>query len=110
MPRRPYLNASNFTKFVFTQGCQGCVWAQNGIRPRGGHNEDCRRRLGEIIAKDPLDDRTRKAKERSDHFIAESIEKNERVDDPRQDKELDAEVGDENTPPQLAAEEGMEVS
>ena len=43
--------------------------------------------MEEEIAKDPLDERTRKAKERSDHFIAETIEKNEREGDPRLEKE-----------------------
>ena len=62
----------------------------------------------------PLDERTRRAKERSDHFIAENIEKNEREEDPRLEEEPIKKDGDEKTFPilthqPLAAEEGMDV-
>ena len=81
-------------------------------------DEDWKKKL----PKTPLDKRTRRAKERSDHFIAENIEKNEREEDPRLEKEPIKKDGDEEdgfgtrpktspilTHQPLAAEEGMEV-
>ena len=53
MPRRPYLKSSDFIKFGFSHGCPGCIWAQNGNGPRRGHDESCRKRMEEEIAKDP---------------------------------------------------------
>ena len=64
------------------------------------HTEQCRKRLEECIGKDPTDDRTEKAKERSEHSFATRVEEGEKIQEQREDdprKEPDApEVGRES--------------
>ena len=68
-PRRVYTKPSDYSKHGYTQGCRGCTWMENQIGPRAGHSEECRARMEKAIAEDKEDDRTKKAKERADHYM-----------------------------------------
>jgi hypothetical protein len=94
IPRRIYLMPGDFSKLGFTQGCPGCTYAQNGLGSKRNHSEDCRRRLEEEIGKDSSDNRGDKVKERQDHFLAQQVEENERVD-PRDENDIEPEAVDE---------------
>ena len=61
----------DYAKHRFTQGCPGCTFAQVGVGPKRGHNEACRKRMEEEIAKDASDKRADNVKERQDHDIAQ---------------------------------------
>ena len=90
MPRRMYTRAGDYETHGYTEGCRICVWLRNQLGPIVGHSEVCRTRLEEAIAKDPEDDRAKKAQERLDHYAAETIEegydRREREDGPREDE------------------------
>ena len=51
VPRRVYLMPSGFAKHGFTQGCPGCIYAQNGNGLKRNHSENCRKIMEEEIAK-----------------------------------------------------------
>ena len=90
VPRKVYVKIGDYEKFGFTQGCRGCTWTQNRLGPRTPHNEVCKARMEKAIAEDVDDDRTRKAKESLDHYLAQQVEegdvRQEREVDPRQDE------------------------
>ena len=73
VPRRVYLMPRDFVKYGFTQGCPGCRLAQTGIGPKRNHSEACRVRMESEIAKDALDERMGKAKDRQDHYFEQKI-------------------------------------
>ena len=95
IPRRIYTRASDYLKHGFTQGCKGCTWAQNQLGPRYPHSEQCRRRMEAAIEQDENNDRTKKAKERLEHYLAQRVEEGddrvERADDPREKNEVSPE-------------------
>ena len=95
VPRRAYLMPRDFSKHGFCQGCPGCIYAQNGIGPKRNHSEDCRRIVEEEIGKDNSDNRADKLKERQDHFMAQHVEQNERVEDPQEENVIEPENVDE---------------
>ena len=73
---------SDFTKHVFSQGCPGCTYAQNGIGPKRNHSEACRRRrrrMEEQIGKIASDIRADKARERQDHSMAQQVQPGEQI-------------------------------
>ena len=63
----------------------------NQLGPRVGHTEPCRARVEKAIAEDENDDRTKKAKERADHFVEQQIKADPRStlrgEGPRQENE-----------------------
>ena len=86
VPRRIYAMPRDVVKYGFTQGCPGCTFAQTGIGPKRNHNEACRVRMESKIAKDALDERVGKAKDRQDHYFEQKIKESEepkRLDDSR---------------------------
>ena len=96
VPRRMYTRAGDYEKHGYIEGCRGCVWLRNQLGPGVGHREVCRTRLEEAIAKDPGDDRAKKAQERLDHYAAEMVEegdeRREREEGPRQEEGRRAEA------------------
>ena len=85
VPRRVYLMPGDFSKHGFSQGCPGCIYAQDGIGPKRDHSEARRRRMEEDIGKDESDTRADSVQERQDHFIAQQVEQNEREGDLRRE-------------------------
>ena len=71
-PRRARITKVDLEEHGFTTGCPACLSAQlgDGIR-RGGHNEQCRARLEDVMSKDKMD----RAKGRIDQWTAEKVEK-----------------------------------
>ena len=63
--------------------------------PRVGHSEECRVRIEQAIAKDVGDERSNKAKERIDHYIAQRVEAG---DEDRSAQEVNDPRGSEPTP------------
>ena len=74
VPRRIYTKPKDYGDHGYTPGCKRCIWMQTQVGPRVNHSEACRRRIEEAIAANPDDDRTRNAKERSDHYAAQRME------------------------------------
>ena len=68
MPRRIYIKPGDFEKNGYTEGCRGCTWLVNKLGPRVNHNDGCRIRMEKIICEDETDERTKKVKERVDHY------------------------------------------
>ena len=91
VPRRVYIKPADFEKHGHTEGCRGCEWLTNKLGPRVNHNDGCRLRMEKIIAEDETDERTRRTKERLDHYLAQQVDdgdndkKKESADDPRPD-------------------------
>ena len=73
VPRRVDTKIDDVKKHGFTNGCEGCTWIHNHLGPKAGHSEDCRDRIEQEIAKDIRDERSRKAKERIDHYTAQRV-------------------------------------
>ena len=95
VPRLVFLMPGDFSKHGFSQGCPGCIYAQNGIGPKGNHSEYCKRGTEEEIGKDNLDTRADKVKERQDHLMTQQVEQHERVGDPREEDVIEPENVDE---------------
>ena len=75
-PRRLRLVPQDFVSHGYTEGCGGCTWLQTGLGNRRGHNEECRTRLElELQNDDSGELRVRKNKERTDGWMAETIQK-----------------------------------
>ena len=85
VPRRLYIRNADYERHGFTEGCKGCVWLQVGVGPRVGHSEACRNRLEQKIAEDPGDSRAQKAKDRIDHYVAQTTFPEERIEVERED-------------------------
>ena len=67
-PRRMKITKADLENHGYTAGCPGCMGAQDGIR-RGGHTEECRRRIEEQTM-----DRRDKAQERISQWMAEKVQ------------------------------------
>ena len=93
VPRRVYTRPTDYAKHGYTQGCRGCAWLETQMGPRVGHTEACRARLEKAIADDESDDRTKKAKDRADHYLGQQVEPDARDGgDPRPEGEPSFEV------------------
>ena len=89
MPRRIYTKPGDFEKNGYTEGCPGCTWLVNKLGPRVNHNDGCRIRMEKIIGEDDTDERTKKMKDRFDHYLAQPVDDGDvskgSAGDPRQD-------------------------
>ena len=65
---------ATFEKNGYTEGCRGCTWLVNKFGPRVNHNDGCRIRMEKIIGEDETDERTKKVKERFDHYLAQQVD------------------------------------
>ena len=65
---------NDFETHGYTVSCPGCLWIQNQIGMKRGHSETCRQRM-EVALKDdePGQERLRRQKERTDHWLAEQV-------------------------------------
>ena len=73
MPRRVYIKPADFERHGFMEGCRGCTWLTNKLGPRVNHSDGCRARMEKIIGEDETDERTKKMKERFDHYAAQQV-------------------------------------
>ena len=74
VPRRTCIKPGDFEKNGYTEGCRGCTWLVNKLGPRVNHNDGCRIRMQKIIGEDETDERTKKVKERFDHYLAQQVD------------------------------------
>jgi hypothetical protein len=87
VPRRVYIKAKDYETHGFTDGCRGCIWFQNRLGPRLNHTEACRERIEKLIEADETDERTKKAKERLEHFLEQCVKDGDEGEaEPRGDK------------------------
>ena len=89
VPRRIYIKPGDLEMRGYTDGCRGCAWLVNKLGPRVNHNDGCRMRMEKIIGDDENDERTKKVKERFDHYLAQQVDEGDvnkkSANDPRHD-------------------------
>ena len=64
---------ADFERLGYTIGCPGCVWMQNKLGARRGHNNECRARMEAALIQDEDGDgkiRMQAQKEKIDQFVA----------------------------------------
>ena len=89
---RIYIKPADFDRHGHTEGFRGCTWLTNRLGYRVLYGEGCRVRMEKLIGEDETDDRTKKRKERFDHYLVQQVAKgDDRVgsaQDPRQGAQL----------------------
>lgn len=70
VPCRINIKPGDFENNGFTEGCRSCTWLVNKCGPRVNHNDGCRLRMEKITGEDETDERTKKMKDRFDHYLA----------------------------------------
>ena len=73
VPRRIYIKPADFDRHGFTEGCRGCTWLTHKLGPRVNHSDGCWARMEKIIGEDQTDERTKKMKDRFDHYVAQQV-------------------------------------
>lgn len=104
IPRRAKLNKADGREHGYTIGCPGCEWIQAPMGMKKNHSESCRARMEDRLAEsEGGQERLKRQKERSDHWLAGNIAQGDLYSAPNPEKDFSTRA--EATSTQVAPED-----